>query len=338
MSHIILKNNLFNKILLNPARDYDELCVVSGYATPAMATHHLQAVKDTHNREDLKVNLIIGMTPSEDGISKAHHENFIKLITEKDIFKCSYINPEADPTHTKLYTWLKDGRPQKAFLASANYTMSAFRYKQDEVATECDPEEAYSYYRSKLPLSWYCNIPEAAELVRAEREYIKRARIEREIAGAELANTPLTEIGIEGQDWVRLPLFSERENKVQETAGLNWGQRPGREQNQAYITIPSSIAKTNFFPPLKQEFSVITSDGFPFIFVRAQPKQKDGAIGFALETPNNNSDIGRYFRSRLGLADGAFVSLDDLDRFGNRYVKFVKIDEEEYYMEFEPTI
>lgn len=335
MSHVILKNDLFNEILLNPAGEFDELCVVSGFATPAMASHHLQAVKDIHNREDLKVNLIIGMTPTDLGISKAHHKNFVKLVGEKGVFKCSYINPEADPTHSKVYIWLKNGIPQKAFLSSANYTLNAFKRLQDEVATECDPGEAYDYYKSKLPLSWYCNIPEAEALVREEQAVITKVKIDHEILAENQTTPPVAEIGIEGVDWVNLPLFVEREERIHASSGLNWGHRPenkyNREKNQAYIPIPRRIAQSGFFPPAKQHFSVITSDGFPFVCRVAQDGDK------AIETPNDNSELGRYFRSRLGIADGAFVNLEDLDRFGNRYVKFTKINEEEYYMEFNPV-
>jgi hypothetical protein len=332
MSHIILKNDLFNELLLKPAKSFDELCVISGFATPAMVSHHLEAVKNTFDRNDVKVNLIIGMTPTDSGISKAHHKNFVKLVGERNIFKCSYINPEADPAHTKLYTWLRDGRPQKAFLSSANYTLNAFRRQQDEVATECDPAEAYDYYKSKLPLSLYCDVPEAEALVRAEQAVMARVRIDHELLGEERENIPIPEIGIEGVDWVKLPLYSIKTNSMQTHSGLNWGQRDGRDHNQAYIPVPSNVAGSGFFPPRGQHFSVITSDGFPFVCVIAQDGDK------AIHTPNDNSELGRYFRNRLGLVEGAPVSLDDLDRFGNRFVKFTKINEEEYYMEFDPVV
>ena len=140
-----------------------------------------------------------------------------------------------------------------------------------------------------------------------------------------------SDINKEGIDWVKLPLYSERDGKMHTHSGLNWGQREAREPNQAYIPIPAKIQKSCFFPPRGQYFSVLTDDGFPFVCVVAQDKGK------ALHTTNNNSEFGEYFRRRLGVPLGAPITLDDLDRFGNRYVKFTKINEEEYYMEFNPS-
>lgn len=322
MSHIILKNDLFEKLLLEPAKQYDELCVVSGFATPSMAVHHMQEVEKLFEK-NFKISLLIGMTPSNAGISKPHHKNFIKLVEESTTFSCSYLNAEANPTHSKLYTWLKNGEPQVAFLSSANYTLNAFRRQQDEIATACDPQEAYSYFKSKTLLSLYCTCPDAEDLVRDDSMHI-------EARGNSADEQRIPEdLSKEGIDWVKLPLFSERQNRIHEHGGLNWGQRGGREPNQAYIPVPVSVSNSGFFPPRGEQFSVLTSDGFPFVCVIAQ----DG--GKAIHTTNNNSELGEYFRRRLGVPLGAPITLDDLDRFGNRYVKFTKINEEEYYMEFE---
>ena len=54
----------------------------------------------------------------------------------------------------------------------------------------------------------------------------------------------------------------------------------------------------------------------------------------AITTPARNSDLGEYFRNRLGLANGDFVTREDLDRYGRTDVIFIKLDEETYYMDF----
>ena len=321
MSSLIQKEQLFDEILLKPAVDFDTLCIVSGFATPSMVAHHLDAVKTAYDKENLKIKLIVGMTPL--GIPKPHHQNFIKLKDELgDFFECSYINSTSYPIHTKLYTWLKDNQPQKAFLASANYTLTAFRRSQEELACICSPKEAFDYYNSKINNSIYCNCDDASELIiekfntqiNSDKNKIGKLKYSKSI-----------------METVKLPLFSPLRGEIQKRAGLNWGQRPGREPNQAYLPIPIDIARSGFFPPNGQQFSVLTEDGFPFICVVAQEKDK------AIETPNNNSELGEYFRRRLGVPLGAPVKLDDLDKFGNRYVTFTKIDEEEYYMEYSPV-
>jgi hypothetical protein len=51
-------------------------------------------------------------------------------------------------------------------------------------------------------------------------------------------------------EFVTLPFTSKIKGSMQvpKSSGLNWGQRPGREQNQAYLSIPAYIQKSFFFP------------------------------------------------------------------------------------------
>lgn len=278
MSSIILKENLFEEVLVRPAEQYDELCIVSGFATPAMGALQLDIIKEKFDRQDIQINLVVGMTPSSLGISKPHHKNFVKLVNERTMFNCSYLKPTAKPTHTKLYCWLKKGIPQEAFLSSANYTLNAFKEYQDEIATDCNPIEAYSYYKSKVTYSLYCTCDEANEMVRNS--------IVRTLKNSENEHIDLdAHENKENIEYVNLPLFSERDNQIHAHSGLNWGQRNGREPNQAYIPIPAKIQKSKFFPPRGQYFSVLTDDGFPFVCVVAQDNGK------ALHTTDRKSVV-----------------------------------------------
>lgn len=323
MSSLITKEHLFNEVLVKPSKEYDTLCVVSGFATPSMVAYHLEAIKNAYKNESLNIKLIVGMTPN--GIPKPHHKNFVKLTNEQNKkFECSYVNSESFPIHSKVYTWLKDGTPQKAFLSSANYTITGFKRPQDEVACECSPTSAYEYFNSKIGNSIYCTCDESSELIiDTTKIYTQKNKKKKE---------KIEKSNVTDRDYVYLPLFSVKENRIHDAGGLNWGQRSKREPNQAYIPVPSEIGSSGFFPPKGQPFSVLTDDGFPFICVVAQDNNK------AIETTNNNSELGEYFRNKLGVPLGEPVKLEDLDRYGNRYVKFTKIDEEEYYMEYSPSI
>ena len=331
MSAIIRKKNLFDEILLKPAKDHDRLCIVSGFATPTMVTYHLSAIREKFNRDDTRMNIIVGMTPLRK-IPKMHHMNFVKMTTTPaHLFECAYIDIHKTPVHSKLYIWLKDEKPKIAFLSSANYTFTAFKGNQDEIATECDPEKAFAYYKDTISSSLYCTHDEAEELVMdtITSDANRRSVIQDSSEGE------LPSVFANGNS-VKLPLYDVRRNVIHKVAGLNWGQRPGRELNQAYIPIPANIAKSDFFPPLGVPFSVLTEDNIPFVCVRAQPKKEGGNIGYAIETPNSNSELGEYFRRKLGLQLGEFVKLEDLDSYGNRYVTFTKINEDEYYMQYPP--
>lgn len=320
---MILKENLFEKILLAPARECDKLCIISGYATPSMAEYNLKTIKDNFDK-DIYIDVIVGMAPISK-ISENHHKNFQKLMVYKERFSCSYININANPIHSKVYIWIKNDAPVLAFLASANYTYNAFNNaKQDEVATDCDPVSAFNYYNSKIGFSIYCDHDDAEDLV---AKIISQPREQAIYTEPEF---------LQKCETLRLALFSESENRMHEIGGLNWGQRKGREPNQAYIFVPRKTMRENpdFFPPIGVPFSVLTDDGFPFVCVMAQPKTKGGKVPSAIETTNNNSELGIYFRNKLGVPLGLPVNMNDLDRYGNRYVMFTKINDDEYHMQY----
>ncbi|WP_379969120.1 hypothetical protein [Ectobacillus sp. sgz5001026] len=117
---------------------------------------------------------------------------------------------------------------------------------------------------------------------------------------------------------------------IQEKGGLNWGQRPGREPNQAYIPVPLEVHKENpnFFPNLKEEFTIITDDGKSFLCKMEQDNRK------AITICRNNSELGKYFRSRLGVQLGEKVEVSDLYRYGRDYVRIFKINRDLYFMDF----
>lgn len=108
------------------------------------------------------------------------------------------------------------------------------------------------------------------------------------------------------------------------------GQRPveGREPNQAYIKLPSSVYKTDFFPPVAVHFTVLTDDNKVLICTRAQQNGK------AIHTPHNNSLIGEYFRHRLGIPSGDPVTKENLLDYDKTDIDFYKIDDETYFMDF----
>lgn len=131
----------------------------------------------------------------------------------------------------------------------------------------------------------------------------------------------------DGYQKVSLSLIT-RSGEPGNRSGLNWGQRPGRNPNEAYISLPSRIAKSGFFPLEKRHFTAITDDRHQLILRIEQQNDK------AITTPARNSDLGEYFRNRLGLANGAFATRADLDRYGRTDVIFLRLDEETYYMDF----
>ena len=198
----------------------------------------------------------------------------------------------------------------------------------------CDPAGGRGYFQGLLRDTIYCTHPEAENVVRiySDQQYyrMRRRPVGREPEG-KLQTAPDLK-GLFGLSSVRISLL-DRSGDLPLRSGLNWGQRPEerREPNQAYIKLPASVYKTNFFPPRTNHFTVLTDDGKVLICVRAQDSGK------GVQTPHNNSLIGEYFRNRLNVSSGKLVKREDLTRYGRHDIVFYKIDDETYYMDFSNT-
>ena len=131
-------------------------------------------------------------------------------------------------------------------------------------------------------------------------------------------------------EFVTLPFTTNIKGVLQvpKSSGLNWGQRPGREQNQAYLSVPAYIQKSSFFPIPGVMFDIECDDGECFQCLRAQ------ANGKAIHTPANNSLFGLYFRRRLGVMPGYTVKIEHLTKYGRRSVDVSKISDLRYYLDF----
>lgn len=111
--------------------------------------------------------------------------------------------------------------------------------------------------------------------------------------------------------------------------GLNWGQRTGREPNQAYIQLPIEVYRSDFFPKKPEHFFIHTDDGLDIKFTRAQKTDE----GTALQTPDDNSYFGKYIRDRLGIPHGQEITAKDILDYGCKEITFFKINDK-YYMDF----
>ena len=302
-------SELNRKVFIEPMEaGADHLCIVSAYATPTMATWLMNLVKSLERK--IKITLLVGMA-GEQGIPTTDHEGFKTLMYESPSesitsFECSYIYQGA-PVHSKLYIWLSEDHPLYAFAGSANFTQTAFSNRQREVMSACDPELAYAYFNTLIDDTIYCNHAEVEEYVTI---------------------IPPRDIAYENAEQVTLSFLTRRTNDVGKTSGLNWGQRDRRNRNEAYIPMPASIARSGFFPLDETVFTVLTDDHRQLLLRVEQAGNK------AITTPLSNALLGEYFRNRLGVAEGAKVTKDDLERYGRTDVTFTKIEDELFYMDF----
>lgn len=297
----MITKNLFEEILVKPlSKGANTLYIVSGYATSAMAFHHLQII--TKILKNIKVNLIVGMSAGE-GLSLSNHRGFQELV-QKDFprnFHCSYLF-EVPPVHSKTYAWFNGKNPVVGYIGSANYTQTAFGNAQREAMNELDSSEGLLYYNRLIKETIYCTHQDVEDTIQIYKDFYapKKKKIK-----IKIERTEPSKFGLEGLEKVKISLL-DNNGDLPQRSGLNWGQRLGREPNQAYIKLPSSVYNTDFFPERAIHFTLLTDDNKVLICSRAQDNGK------AIHTPHNNSLIGEYFRNRLGIPNGGRVKTEDL--------------------------
>jgi hypothetical protein len=329
----LLSDALFEEVLLSPVRKgADRLLAVSGYASPAMVTRHLNHA-NTLLRQGVCLDLVVGMT-GQDGLPINTHLGFRTLASQESRqFVCSYM-PTGLSVHSKVYIWMQGPRPVEAWVGSANYTQNGFGVGRQEklhfeVMTQTSPDQAVEYFDFIASKSVLCTDEDV------ERHVIFHPAFQYPDIVQDIENDHAIDAALQHLDQVSLPLFitsGHGQGTVHSKSGLNWGQRvvngKMREPNQAYIPVPSHVARSGFFPPRGVHFNMTTMDGSSMLMTVAQEGSK------ALQSTESNSIIGRYFRMRLQVPDGQRVTISDLDRYGNRYVNIYKLADDEFLLDY----
>jgi len=334
----LVSTGLFDYALIRPlsaAERPDTLRIVSGYASHAMAAHHL--ITTTGLKKDLCVELVYGMAGA-DGVRKTDHIGFQSLEKKSEFpyrgsFACSYVKKPLS-VHSKVYVWCRGASPVQAFLGSANYSDTGFNNSNRiETLAECDPASALRFFEETRRMAVPCGVANLERDFPAKlRQIAMPAVLPKVIAIEKDRGSPFY-----GHEKISLSLL-DRFGTTGNGSGLNWGVRPNgapreshgsvREPNQAYLRYPAEFQRTDFFPAVGVRFTVLTDDGAIFTCTRAQAKGK------GIETPQDNSELGRYFRNRLGLLPGSYVTVADLRKYGRFDVTFYKLDSENYVMDF----
>ncbi len=329
----VRSQDLFDEVLIHPFLEetsLNRLCILSGYASAAMAFRHRLSLTEQSSRP-LKTQLIYGMS-GVDGVSKPNHGGFLSLKHKREFsypgsFECYYM-PKTRAIHSKLYIWCQDERPVYAFIGSANYTENGFstRNSRSEVLAPCEACSALAQFEDAARMAFSCDSPQALQTL-SPFHFVsaKPNKIEGCISIETNKNSPFI-----GYPKVTLSLLTNN-GTTGAGSNLNWGIRPNgtkRNPNQAYIGVRGEVRKSTFFPPRGQPFTVLTDDGEIFTCSRAQDGDK------AIHTPHDNAEFGRYFRKRLGLPSGAYITPDDLKQYGRTDVTFYKLDDENYILDF----
>ena len=311
----MLTRDLFNQVLIKPyQRGADHLKVLAGYATPALARWHLFRADEisascaTNNLPELSVDVVYGMA-QRDGVSQTHHTSFVEMVTltHQGRLSCHYVT-EAPSVHAKTYIWFREGEPVEAFLGSANYTHRALTSDQVEAMALCDPRKAAALFNEHLARALECQHNDV---------------------DLEIAIYRPDDQSVSGLESKKLSFLVRTTGETPRRSGINWGQRPGRDSNQAYLSVPQEIAQSGFFPPRAVQFTLHPDDGAPSMLCAvAQDNDK------AIHTTESNAILGEYIRARLGLYNGEYVTRAHFEAYGRTYVTIYKEDDETFHMDF----
>ena len=318
----MLTDDLFQKILIDPALDGDADClrVVSGFASAGLATHHIQEL--IRNDVTARIELIVGMTPAQ-GLDEAHHLGFKRLSTkycsQPVCFECRYVHT-MPPVHSKIYCWLKNDVPEFGFIGSSNYSIHGFLRNQRETMDTSNAVALNGYFDKLKSESILCKDRSVTNTINIHNS-------------SDMNYEKVQDFNIDNPESppVHVSLLIDNDSRTPRKSGINWGQRDGRDRNQAYLSIRKDIQDMGFFPSTGQKFWVVADDGWEAEMVRAQQNGK------AIETTRSNALLGRYLRKRIGVASGEYVERRHLVAYGRTDVEFSKITEKMYYMDFSVT-
>lgn len=314
-----ITKNFEQEVIEKPYTEgYRTLRVLSGYVSP----NFVESILDKY--DELVLEVIVGMT-SNDGISKWNHEQF-KKISRNYVGRANISYQIEKPgNHRKVYWWAEDQHLEnKIFIGSANFTVNGFT-RQGEILVEVTESNIDDVFEDLSTI--LCTEPQVEQKIDLFEATVHTYHLIND--NEEVVAKPVLQLGEkEYSSYVELALTG-RGGEVQSRAGLNWGQREGRNANQAYLSVPKEIHNINptFFPELKEVFQVITDDNQILTCVMAQANRK------AIQT-KDNSEMGRYFRKRLGLKSGEMIVKENLEQYGRKSIRIFKLEENIFFMDF----
>tara|TARA_Y100001970_G_scaffold266263_1_gene354716 strand:- start:123 stop:1097 length:975 start_codon:yes stop_codon:yes gene_type:complete len=324
---MLISKNIYQNAMLNPhtQNGKSDLTVITGYSSPAMVERHYG---DTDG--NIKLRLLIGM-----GVGLRDRNAYLRLQERLDGFEC-FLMPRTEKIHSKLYRWGQSRNDIEIYVGSANYSQNGLIIESQKEILYKTANVDFLQFNQYINSSFDQAIPieqiEDSQLIPDENIIGNTLpNIEEDLRNGGFLEIT-SQNGLRGY---RISLL-DRSGRLPQRSGLNWGQRPehNREPNQAYIKVPAGIQRTDFFPErgivfiVEDQSNDMVNDSQVFFAKRAQDNGK------AIESTENNSIIGIYFRTKLGVSLGNPVELNHLIEYGKTFVDFYKIDDETFIVDF----
>lgn len=319
--HKIILNDLYESIIVRNGKRSNRLRVISGYASPIF----LRRVKKDF--PSLAIELFIGM--SQEGISKNDHIEFKSICSEfRDI--SVFYQVEGMLTHRKLLEFSSD-YSSKVYVGSSNFSENGF-FKNNELMVNIHYDVS-SIFESQYLRSLKCDDEKVEENIKFYLDTAFEEKSEILYNSKDTKNNLLEDI----QNYIYMQApnrnIIEKYNTFSLEVVLDEQQNPHWKKSgiNAWTvgTTPHLLQTPKLFFdkifPVRSKFKVVTSE---FVF-EAELKGD-----FHKELVFLNGNIYEYIRGKIGLQEKRPISREDLVKFGNTKLKFVKVDDYLFEMIF----
>ena len=313
--------------------EFDQVTIITGFLG-------LEPIKELSNL-GIKSTIVFGMYPTEGVDLKVH-----KIYQEFAKVKIDIMYSSSQEFHSKIYLWKKNNQVLKILVGSANFTNVALVSQNREILVEADREDYQDILKYIEDV-----IFNSTSSVNMEDSKLKIRSSKSQSGSPKL---DLDESLFISKNSVCILSLLDRSESMPDASGLNWGQseKGNVNPNDAYISI--RVGNIRAFPEMFPEKAMISenrlgkknsrqNDPVDVIFddntimscILEGSQNLDGkTYPNKLSSFPRKSDLGVYFRNRLGKNDGEKVTKEDLIDYGRTDVCIQKIGHDLYYIDF----
>lgn len=318
-------DNLYDNIFKKYAVDYEEINIITGYASGTFLTSVMDDFKN------LKINLYIGMY--NEGISKRSHSIY-KEITNNTPSNVFY-QIKNKPTHMKVYQ-LKNKSNSLCFLGSANFSENGFHHNNEILALVGNVQDSLFY--NQLQNSIICTAENIEDYINIIDDVV--VFTESEIDEITIANDSkgiygVGDGGLKNNISLLINRLYTRKNLLfynkfsisvvlSEESDVSWYYR-GINDNFPYIKQNNQIRFAEVFPE-NLTFKIYAPD---YIFDCRLGGKYNSNLYFL------NINIYEYFARKLNIVEKTPINAYELDKLGVNKLYFERVNELEYTLKFE---
>ena len=233
--------------------------------------------------------------------------------------------------HSKCYLWLRDGRPIKGMIGSANFSSNGLRSDYRESLFVVDQKQLFL-------MKGYIDIILDSTQTCIDYPYKEKITLEKK----------LTEY-VKGV--CTMQLYDTKTGETHNAAGLNWGMNSNNHTTpgDAYIPIRKEHIRhyKELFPPKQPKIQeqkrqnevieIVWDDGTIMQGLMEGTQEEDG-IDYPKQissSPTKNL-LGKYIRTRLGIGEGTRITRSDLIKYGRDTRNVSLLEEGVYHFDFSP--